>query len=111
MVAVKRFYATENVVSEFLQEVTILSQIRHPHVLQLLGVCREPLCMVTEFMRRGSLLSILHNKSIKLPWHRRLKFAVHSSKGMLCLHGAGLVHRDLKSLNIFVADDWTCKIG
>merc|ERR1712072_954349 len=76
-----------------------------------MGVVQDPLCIVTEFMQRGSLYHCLHDKTIEMSWTRRLGFALDVAKGMLYLHQAGLMHRDLKSLNVFVDSEWRCKVG
>ena len=46
-----------------------------------------------------------------LPWGRRLGFALDVARGMEHLRARGLVHRDLKSLNVFVDAGWRCKVG
>ena len=47
--------------SDFLEEAAIMKEMRHPNLVQLLGVCtREPpFYIVTEFMSRGNLLDYL----------------------------------------------------
>ena len=49
--------------SDFLEEASIMKEMKHPNLVQLLGVCtREPpFYIVTEFMSRGNLLDYLRN--------------------------------------------------
>ncbi len=49
--------------SDFLEEAAIMKEMKHPNLVQLLGVCtREPpFYIVTEFMSRGNLLDYLRN--------------------------------------------------
>lgn len=43
--------------NDFLKEVKILSRLKDPNIIRLLGVCvsSDPLCMVTEYMECGDL--------------------------------------------------------
>ena len=49
--------------SDFLEEAAIMKEMKHPNLVQLLGVCtREPpFYIITEFMSRGNLLDYLRN--------------------------------------------------
>ena len=61
--------------AEFLNEANVHKGLRHPHVVQLLGVVTRPsLAFVMEFMERGGLDHVLHHH--QLPWSRRLGFAL-----------------------------------
>jgi serine/threonine protein kinase len=64
-----------------------------------------------EFMPRGSLFAILQDHSTSLPWLMRLRFALDISRGMHHVHEMLLLHRDLKSLNVLVAEDMLCKVA
>uniref|UniRef100_A0A8C9RY42 Discoidin domain receptor tyrosine kinase 1 n=1 Tax=Scleropages formosus TaxID=113540 RepID=A0A8C9RY42_SCLFO len=59
LVAVKilRPDASKNARNDFLKEVKILSRLKDPNIIRLLGVCvsSDPLCMVTEYMESGDL--------------------------------------------------------
>ncbi len=61
------------------------SSLRHPNVLQFLGTASSPpeLVIVMEFMSRGSLYRIIHDKSIDLPWLRVKHIALDISRGMV----------------------------
>jgi serine/threonine protein kinase len=52
--------------STYVQEVQLLQSFSHAHVLRFVGVCCEVrhLCIVTEYLARGSLYDVLHPK-----WH------------------------------------------
>jgi serine/threonine protein kinase len=47
----------------------------------------------------------------RMVWAGRVKLALDAAKGMLYLHDKGLLHCDLKSLNLLVDGSWTCKVG
>jgi len=112
VVAVKQPFGVEPGDAKlFVREATVHKRLRHPNVVQLMGICTEPLCVVMEFLSRGSLYAVLQDTLTELAWSLRLRFALDTSRGMQYLHQCGIVHRDLKSLNVFVDDAWRCKVG
>lgn len=50
------------VLQEFRDEVAIMKRLKHPNVVLFMGACTRPphLCMVTQFVARGSLFRMLH---------------------------------------------------
>jgi len=114
-VAVKRIPTNsmrESETHEFMKEAFILRQLRHPNVLQVLGASMDPACIVTEFMPRGNLFNIIHDKNIDLQWSMVRKITLDICKGMSYLHGCTppLIHRDLKPHNLLVDDNWRVKV-
>eukprot|EP00128_Syssomonas_multiformis_P012870 Colp12_sorted_trinity150504_noHs@18691 len=117
-VAVKKIFRN-NMQDDRLQmmkaEVGILIGLRHPNIVLFMGVCIEPanMLIVTEYMPKGSLLEILHNKSNKLTWLRKLTMLEDVAKAMHYLHSyePRIIHRDLKSQNLMVDSDWTVKVS
>lgn len=53
---------------DFLAEATMMKKLRHPNLIQLYAVCtiEEPIYIVTELMKNGSLLDYLQGKSYRL---------------------------------------------
>ncbi|KAI4325411.1 hypothetical protein MLD38_030814 [Melastoma candidum] len=98
---------------DFAQEIYIMRKIRHKNVVQFIGACTRPpnLCIVTEFMSRGSLYDFLHkqNGMFKLP--SLLKVAVDVSKGMNYLHQNNIIHRDLKTANLLMDENEVVKVA
>ncbi|KAL6654081.1 hypothetical protein ACP70R_007546 [Stipagrostis hirtigluma subsp. patula] len=68
LVAVKR-YIREDLREEFMEEVSIHSQMRHKNVVKLIGYCvgESTLTMVTEYVSKGNLDDTLHNSDISIP--------------------------------------------
>nr|GLL37981.1 U-box domain-containing protein 35-like [Ipomoea trifida] len=101
---------------QFQQEVEILSLIRHPNMVLLLGACPEYGCLVYEYMNYGSLEDRLFRKgnTPPIPWGIRFKIAADIATGLLFLHQSKpepLVHRDLKPANILLDRHYVCKIS
>ncbi|PKU77725.1 U-box domain-containing protein 35 [Dendrobium catenatum] len=101
---------------QFQQEVEVLSCIRHPNMVLLLGACPENGCLVYEFMDNGSLDDRLFRKgnTPPIPWSTRFKIAAEIATALLFLHQAKpepLVHRDLKPANILLDRNYVSKIS
>lgn len=105
---------------ELVRESQILSKLRHSNVVQLRGVCPDPPIVVTEFCHLGSLYDVLRSARREpqgkcgrmLTWARRINMALDVANGMYELHSnSHLVHRDLKSPNLFVTKSWDVKVG
>ncbi|THU62651.1 hypothetical protein C4D60_Mb01t07330 [Musa balbisiana] len=117
-VAVKVFSKQEysdEVIFSFRQEVSLMKRLRHPNILLFMGAVTSPhrLCIVTEFLPRGSLFRLLQRNTMKLDWRRRTLMALDIARGMNYLHHCNppIIHRDLKSSNLLVDKNWTVKVG
>ncbi|KAJ9559368.1 hypothetical protein OSB04_013982 [Centaurea solstitialis] len=115
-VAVKVFPTQEypsDVIPSFRQEVHLMKKLRHPNILLFMGVVTSPhhLCIVTEFLPRGSLFGLLQQNTTKLDWRRRIHMAMDIARGMNYLHHCHppIIHLDLKSSNLLVDKNWTVK--
>jgi len=98
---------------EFLAEAKVMSSLRnHPNVVLFLGVTQSPhpLCIITEFLEKGSLLNYLHNHP-KVEIDVRMKIVKGIAHGMLHLHSENIVHRDLAARNILLTDKLTPKVA
>ncbi|KAJ0241012.1 Uncharacterized protein HA466_0214860 [Hirschfeldia incana] len=101
---------------QFQQEVEVLSSMRHPNMVILLGACPEYGCLVYEYMENGTLEDRLFCKDNTHPlsWRARFRIAAEIATGLLFLHHAKpepLVHRDLKPSNILLDRHFTSKIS
>ncbi|XP_073150184.1 U-box domain-containing protein 35-like [Henckelia pumila] len=102
--------------SQFQQEVEVLSCIRHPNMVLLLGACPEYGCLVYECMVNGSLEDCLFRRgnSPALSWQLRFRISAEIATGLLFLHQTKpepLVHRDLKPANILLDRNFVSKIS
>ncbi|KAH9662510.1 serine/threonine-protein kinase STY17 [Citrus sinensis] len=98
---------------EFSQEVYIMRKIRHKNVVQFIGACTRPpnLCIVTEFMARGSIYDFLHKQKGVFQLTSLLKVAIDVSKGMNYLHQNNIIHRDLKTANLLMDENGVVKVA
>ncbi|KAJ4879419.1 Protein kinase protein with adenine nucleotide alpha hydrolases-like domain [Raphanus sativus] len=101
---------------QFQQEVEVLSCMRHPNMVILLGACPEYGCLVYEYMENGTLEDRLfcRDNTPPLSWRARFRIAAEIATGLLFLHQAKpepLVHRDLKPANILLDRHLNSKIS
>jgi len=102
------------VVRGFADEIRMMSRLRHPNVVLFMAACTKPprLCIVMEFMSLGSLYDLLQNELIPdIPMGLRMRMGFQPAKGMHFLHSSGIVHRDLKSLNLLLDAKWNVKVS
>lgn len=97
-------------------QIEILSQLRHPNLVLLLGFCPELCCLVYEYLKNGSLEDQLFNNNGRQPLHWFLRFQIifEVSCGLAFLHAREpepVVHRDLKPANILLDKNYVAKIG
>lgn len=101
---------------EWLTEVIFLGQLRHPHLVKLIGYCCEDehRLLVYEYMPRGSLENQLFRRfAASLPWSTRIKIALGAAQGLAFLHEAEkpVIFRDFKASNILLDSDYTAKLS
>ncbi|XP_024979380.1 U-box domain-containing protein 34 isoform X2 [Cynara cardunculus var. scolymus] len=101
---------------EFLREVEVLSQLSHPHMVQLLGACPERGCLIYEYMENGSLEDYIFQATTTsyLSWSTRFRIAFEVACALAFLHNSKpepIVHRDLKPGNILLDRNFVSKIG
>eukprot|EP00271_Cylindrocystis_brebissonii_P003855 TRINITY_DN1509_c0_g1_i2.p1 TRINITY_DN1509_c0_g1~~TRINITY_DN1509_c0_g1_i2.p1 ORF type:complete len:528 (-),score=63.89 TRINITY_DN1509_c0_g1_i2:692-2233(-) len=104
--------------SHFQQEVGILSQVSHFHIVKLVGFCDEgdEQILVYEFMAGGNLHQRLHPEPSVPPlsFSQRLRIASGIADALLYLHTYSqltIIHRDVKSENILLDEDLQAKLS
>ncbi|KAK2903220.1 hypothetical protein Q8A67_007933 [Cirrhinus molitorella] len=120
LVAVKilRPDASKNARNDFLKEVKILSRLKDPNIIRLLGVCvsSDPLCMVTEYMESGDLNQYLSHRVLldktgpshntpTISYPALISMASQIASGMKFLSSLNFVHRDLATRNCLVGGE------
>lgn len=113
-VAVKTLKEDTMEVEEFLKEAAVMKEIKHPNLVQLLGVCtREPpFYIVTEFMTYGNLLDYLRECSRQeVTAVVLLYMATQISSAMEYLERKNFIHRDLAARNCLVGENHLVKVA
>ena len=112
-VAVKTLKPDTISTSEFLEEAVLMKKLRHPKLIQLYAVCtqEEPIYIITEFMKHGSLIWYLRGdgRSLKIP--QLIDVGAQVAAGMAYLEEQCYIHRDLAARNILVGEHLICKIS
>ncbi|XP_050419090.1 mitogen-activated protein kinase kinase kinase 20 [Patella vulgata] len=108
IVAVKRLLVLE-------KEAQVLSVLSHRNIIQFYGAVTDDhnFCLITEYAAHGSLYAYLKNPENELDFNQILKWAREIATGMNYLHCEApvkVIHRDLKSKNVVISEDWTCKL-
>uniref|UniRef100_A0A1D1XCQ6 non-specific serine/threonine protein kinase n=1 Tax=Anthurium amnicola TaxID=1678845 RepID=A0A1D1XCQ6_9ARAE len=123
MIAVKRMEAaviSTKALDEFQSEIAVLSKVRHRNLVSLLGYSVEgnERLLVYEYMSQGALskhLFLWQKLNLEpLSWKKRLNIALDVARGMEYLHNLAhqsFIHRDMKSSNILLDDDYRAKVS
>jgi len=102
----------EDSVSSWKNEIEIMAQNKSRYITNIIGYCfsDKTLSIVMEYVKRKSLFDVLHKKSSTLSLLHRLRMSRHCLRGLVWLHNKNIAHRDVKSLNILVTKDYSCKL-
>ncbi|XP_035843325.1 probable receptor-like protein kinase At2g23200 isoform X3 [Helianthus annuus] len=119
VVAIKRLDSfSRQGASEFMTEIEMLSKLRHCHLVSLIGYCSDnnEMILVYEYMPNGTIEHHLHKAETPLSWMHRLKISIGAARGLDYLHTGvgtqqGIIHRDVKSSNILLDENWAAKIA
>ncbi|XP_042319245.1 tyrosine-protein kinase ABL2 isoform X3 [Sceloporus undulatus] len=113
-VAVKTLKEDTMEVEEFLKEASVMKEIKHPNLVQLLGVCtlEPPFYIVTEYMPYGNLLDYLREcNREEVTAVVLLYMATQISSAMEYLEKKNFIHRDLAARNCLVGENHVVKVA
>ncbi|KAG0559647.1 hypothetical protein KC19_10G121000 [Ceratodon purpureus] len=118
VVAVKQLFAKTNQgIDEFLNEVVVLTGIRHRNLVNLKGCCirEQQRLLVYEYVDNYDIDKILlgPNKAL-VSWPVRFKMCLGVAHGLYYLHVHAhprIIHRDIKASNVLLAQNYETKIA
>ncbi|XP_064977233.1 putative serine/threonine-protein kinase isoform X1 [Musa acuminata AAA Group] len=121
IVAIKRRVSVPR--QAFIEQVKILSEIRHRNLVTLIGYCQEGglQMLVFEYLPNGSVSNHLYvfladseqHSLTRLEFKQRLAVAIGAAKGLAHLHSLSppLVHQDFKTSNVLVDENFIAKVA
>lgn len=104
----------ENLKKEYLDELLIMSKLKHSNIVSFIGACMNPpnLCFVMELCQ-NSLYHLIHHDHVDYPVTERVRISLDIASAVEYLHETqrpAIIHRDLKTLNVLIADNGAAKI-
>jgi Protein tyrosine and serine/threonine kinase len=101
-----------DVMKEFKREAELMTKLNSSFIIRFYGACFEfpHYALVMEYMPKGSLFNVLQSTEV-LNWKTRYQIGLDISAGVAYLHNHGVVHADLKSLNVLLDDFFRAKVS
>lgn len=98
------YLSDERTLEAFKLEVATFKKTRHDNVVLFMGACMKPprLAIITSLCKGNTLYTHIHLRKDKFNLNRTTLVAQQISQGMGYLHARGIVHKDLKTKNIFL---------
>ncbi|WVY99160.1 hypothetical protein V8G54_031311 [Vigna mungo] len=100
--------------SKFQHQVEVLSRVRHPNLLTLIGSCAESRSLVYEYLNNGSLESHLARKEKNpLPWQIRMSIATDICSALIFIHSSKpcIIHGNLKPSKVLLDANFVAKLS
>jgi pSer/pThr/pTyr-binding forkhead associated (FHA) protein len=97
--------AARSAVDRFLREMSVLSQLKHPNIVEWLeqGMTRGQFWFAMEFVNGTNLEALANSDPGRFPIKQACRMACQVLKGLEQAHSLGFVHRDIKPENILIA--------
>ncbi|XP_031104900.1 LEAF RUST 10 DISEASE-RESISTANCE LOCUS RECEPTOR-LIKE PROTEIN KINASE-like 1.2 isoform X1 [Ipomoea triloba] len=118
VVAVKRLYENNyKRVEQFMNEIEILARMRHKNLVTLYGCTSRnsrELLLVYEYVPNGTIADHLHGERARpglMCWATRLSIAVETASALAYLHLSDVIHRDVKTNNILLDNNFCVKVA
>ncbi|XP_042516833.1 putative U-box domain-containing protein 50 [Macadamia integrifolia] len=107
---------------DFRAKMELLSQIHHPHLIQMMGACPELRCIVSQYMNNGCLQNFLlstqrnpssYSRNQSLYWHTRIRIIAEACMGLGFLHlfePRPILHGELNLSNVILDRNMVAKL-
>ncbi|ALC46646.1 ksr [Drosophila busckii] len=94
----------EHMLETFRSEVANFKKTRHENLVLFMGACMNPpyLAIVTSLCKGNTLYTYIHQRREKFAMNRTLLIAQQIAQGMGYLHARDIIHKDLRTKNIFI---------
>ncbi|KVI07142.1 Protein kinase, catalytic domain-containing protein [Cynara cardunculus var. scolymus] len=101
--------------AEFEREAEVLSRMRHPNLVMLIGVCTETRSLIYEYLENGSLEDRIASRSTTppLPWQTRIRISSEICSALIFLHGSKphILHGNLMLTNVLLDSNYVSKLS
>lgn len=96
--------ATRSAIDRFLREMSVISQLKHPNIVEWLeqGMTRGQFWFTMEYVAGTNLEALANAEPGKYPINQACRMASQVLKGLEHAHSLGFVHRDIKPENILI---------
>ena len=96
--------AARSAVDRFLREMSVISQLKHPNIVEWLeqGLTRGQFWFAMEYVAGTNLEALVQKDPGRYSIAQACRMACQVLKGLEQAHGLGFVHRDIKPENILI---------
>lgn len=113
-VSIKRQKRKEKDIQNYLwRELTLLKSFTHRNLLRYIGASNDEktrqVWIITEYLPNGDVQALLQRPE-ELGWQLKMQIALDAARGMCFLHEKGFLHRDIKTANMLLDENWHCKL-
>ena len=102
----------QDVLENFKKEVTILSCLTSSHIVKVYGyyMYENRPYIVNEYVKGSTLKDLLDLRGF-LSINESIDYMIQLTQALMPAHAKGVIHRDIKPLNMFILNDGTLKLA